>query len=104
MASVLRFWGLVVGSLVALAAVKGLLALRLGPRASAVALAMAATMLGLLGLAVGSWIVGWGVSPFTLEGAWMYPLAFGAFILAALFARKARRVIRSEDRALDLYR
>lgn len=42
---------------------------------------------GALGAVVGLWILLWRVPPWTLEGAWMYPLAGGLLLVASRLLR-----------------
>jgi hypothetical protein len=71
------FWGLLYGSFASVIAV-GLAMWLLNPdrsRPSQGGRLIAAFALGVFGLLVLLWIVSWGVPLFTLEGAWMYPMA-----------------------------
>ncbi len=70
------FWGRVYGSIAAVVSFGLALVLlnRRVPRVARVGRAIAALALGLFGLAVAWWIAMWGFSPWSLEGAWIYPL------------------------------
>lgn len=53
---------------------------------------VAASALGLGVVATTWWIIMWGFSPFTLEGVWLYAVAFLAALFCAFLVRGARRV------------
>lgn len=97
------FWGVFYGSFGGIATLGLLLLVTNRPRARARNLGrwMAASTFGLFGSAVLWWATWWGVSPLTLEGAWMYPLALTSlgmslflFFLPRLAARRRLRAER----------
>lgn len=98
--SLVGFWGLVFGSLAIIGTVRGVLALRFSRSASGVGLAVAAGVLALVGALTASWIMMWRVTLLSLEGAWLYPLATGGLLLAALLTRKARPLLRGQSHAM----
>jgi predicted tellurium resistance membrane protein TerC len=51
---------------------------------------VAALVLGMFGAAVVGWIVMQSASPLTLEGWYLYPMAAGGFVGAAMAARRAQ--------------
>lgn len=90
MQSILRPWGLLLGSVAGVLAAWSVLVLRLGSRITKFALWTAAIAFALLGAGTSLWILGWQFEPFTFEGAWIYPLAIGSLLVAALAAGKVR--------------
>lgn len=92
------FWGLVYGSFSAVVTFGIALWLfhRRLSRPARIGRLIAMLTLGLFGLAVAWWIVMWGVPPFTLEGAWMYPLAAIPLIIGAIIARSTLRTSKTK--------
>lgn len=64
-----------------------------------IGLRTAASVTGLFGAATIWWIIVWRLSPFTLEGAWIYPLAIVSISLSLFLGREPRR-LRSGRRAM----
>lgn len=87
------FWGLLYGSFAGLVCfgIAFWLSTRRSSPWSKFGLVIAAVALGVFGLAVASWILMWGVPPFTLEGSWMFPLAALPLIVALALFRTIRR-------------
>jgi hypothetical protein len=87
------FWGLLYGSFAGVVSfgIALWLSSRRFSRAWKVGRLIAATALGVFGLGVASWILMWGVSPFSLEGAWIFPLAVIPLIGAVALFRSFRR-------------
>lgn len=84
------FWGAVYGALAFLAAL-GITLAGLGGgvqrRLGRLVLALSAGL-----LSAGTWFyISWGISPLTVEGAWMWPLAVGSAILAVVAMVSALR-------------
>lgn len=52
---------------------------------------MAAFVAGLFGLVITSYNVAWGLSLFSLEGAWLWPLAIGPLVLSVVLFRSYLR-------------
>lgn len=87
-------WGVVVGVITCLAAT-GISLVVVGKRVQRrVGYAVVALAGGLL--ATGTWwfIDGWGVPPWTLEGAWMWPLAVVSTVVAIVALIRALRPTR----------
>ncbi len=64
---------------------------RRSPRAATVGRWIVMATLTVLGLVTLAWIIAWGLSPFTLEGLWIYPLALGPLgTVAFMFASRRR--------------
>lgn len=94
-----EFWGVFYGCFGAVAGMG--LALALSPRrrslnARRIGLGIVAGTFLLFGAAVMWWIAMWGVPPFTLEGAWMYPLGLVSLGCGVLTIRLARRTDRAD--------
>lgn len=72
-----EFWGWVWAFFIGVLAFGGslLLQTRRSPRAATAGRWVVILTLSVLGLMTLAWIVSWGMSPFTLEGLWIYPLA-----------------------------
>lgn len=87
-----RFWGLFFGSFAGVATFG--LALHRHERGATTRIAIgrwiAALTLLVFGGLVASWIVMWDLSPFTLEGAWIYPLALLPLIVAGMLLKPRR--------------
>jgi hypothetical protein len=106
------FWGLVYGSFASVVTFGLALWLlnRRVSRPSRIGRLIAAIALGLFGFAVVWWIVMWHFSPFSLEGAGIYPLAAVSLIGAAALFRSLRRSGAADGTGLqtrwssDLYR
>jgi hypothetical protein len=97
----LRFWGLVFGSFTAGLVVLGVLALSLDARRKGIFLIGTAGVFGILGAGAACWIFFWKVPPFTLEGAWLYPLTTLLLLSAAFLGKKARDFSRGSKRLQD---
>jgi peptidoglycan/LPS O-acetylase OafA/YrhL len=90
----LGFWGLVFGSFAMTLSVLGVLALSLDARRKGMSLNAMAGVLGILGTGAACWIFAWRVPPFTLEGAWLYPMAIVLLVSAVLVKRRGRELLR----------
>jgi hypothetical protein len=63
-------------------------------------LLVAGILLGLFGLLVTSWNMMWEVPLFTLEGAWLWPLAVVPLVLSFLSLKRWRRGRRGETQTV----
>ena len=83
------FWGLFYGSFVTVITfgialmVQG----RKTGRGSRIGRAIAVAGLVIFGALVAMWIAAWGLTPLSLEGAWIYPLAAVPLVAAVLLVR-----------------
>lgn len=94
-----EFWGVFYGCFGALAGMGLTLALSPKRRSRStrrIGLDIVAGTFLLFGAAVLWWIVMWGVLPFTLEGAWMYPLGLMSLGCGVLTIRLSRRTGRAD--------
>jgi uncharacterized BrkB/YihY/UPF0761 family membrane protein len=91
MQSIYGPWGFALGTAAGFAALISVFVWKPSLRTRKIALWVAAAVLGFAGVATSLWIIMWGFSPFTLEGASLYPLA-GLSLVASVFASvRARR-------------
>jgi peptidoglycan/LPS O-acetylase OafA/YrhL len=88
-----RFWGLFFGGFtVALTFGISLWAFdRRSPHGSSIGRKIVIVTLTVFGLLVVNWIAMWGFSPFTLEGAWIYPLAIVPLATVVILLWQKRR-------------
>ena len=63
---------------------------RIEPRRK-IGLLVAGLVSGLFGLVISLYNLAWGLSPFTLEGAWLWPLAIRPLLAAFFLFRSSRR-------------
>lgn len=86
------FWGFVVGAFAAVitATVTFAVLSRDSANPSRWARRFAGATFLLLAAGTWLWIAGWRVSPFTLEGLWIYPLASASTASAVFFLRQRR--------------
>jgi hypothetical protein len=98
MAAFVQVWGLMSGVMAAGLVAGLLLTVRVGSVWKKRFLYLGALSLGCLGGGAGSWILGWRFSLFTLEGAWLYPLAVFSLLGAGVLLRRARDVSRRETK------
>ena len=92
--------GFIYGAIAAIAGYGGtrLIVVLYRTRAATYALGL---LLGLVGLLTLWWNVMWGIPPFTLEGAWLWPLAIAPLILSGLSFKRGRSLRSAASRASD---
>lgn len=89
--------GVILGSVIAIAVFVIARLLSTSLKARSRGSLTAAIVTGVIGLLVLSWNLSWGVTPISLEGAWLWPLAIVLLVLSLLSFRGWRRARRANE-------